>query len=233
MLNPPDLISIIIPVYNGARYLGEAIESVLAQAHRPLELLVIDDGSSDGSTDLAAAYGPPVYVERQAHSGAAAARNRGITLAHGNLLAFLDADDRLATQKLELQLAALAIDPALEAVFGHVEHFYSPDLPAAERALLQLPPPQAAYLAWTMLIRRVAFMRVGFFDPRWRVGETIDWFARARELQLRTLMLPAVVVHRRLHKHNQGRTMRNLRSDYLHILKASLDRRRASAAKRG
>ena len=99
-MNRPAL-SVIIPVWNGERYLGEAIESVLAQeAAPPMELIVVDDGSEDGSTAVAERFGPTVRCARIAHSGLAAARNAGLVLARGEYLLHLDADDVLPPRSI-------------------------------------------------------------------------------------------------------------------------------------
>lgn len=130
------LISVMIGVYNGAAYLGEAIDSVLAQDYRPLELIVVDDGSDDGSGDVARQY-PEVRCVSQERRGAGAARNAGVELAGGDFFAFLDADDRFTPGKLARQMEALAADPALEAVFGHVREFVSPELQEEQRQLIR------------------------------------------------------------------------------------------------
>lgn len=104
-MRTPGSVSVVIPCYNGSRYLGETIESALAQTHRPLEILVIDDGSTDDSAAIAERFGEPVNVTRQPNSGESVARNRGIEMARGEWIAFLDADDLWAPTKLERQLA--------------------------------------------------------------------------------------------------------------------------------
>ena len=161
-MNP--LVSVMIGVYNGAPYLGEAIESVLAQDYAPLELIVCDDGSTDGSAEVAQAF-DGVLVVRQKNAGNGAARNRAIEEATGELYAFLDADDRFVPGKLSLQKAALDADPQLDLVFGHVREFLSPELDEATRASLRPPAPEP--MPWTapnlMLIRRDSFHRVGRF----------------------------------------------------------------------
>lgn len=225
------LISVMIGVYNAAPYLGEAIESVLAQSYSPLELIVVDDGSDDGSGDLAKAY-PPVRYVYQDNAGNGAARNRAVEAATGELFAFLDADDRFTEGKIERQLAALDADPSLDMVFGHVREFVSPELDEETRRLLR--PPAAEAMPWTspnlMLIRRTSFERVGPFSTSVRVGVTVDWFARASEAGLRYAILPDVVLERRLHTQNNGLRERDARAQYLLVLKAAMDRRRAAAA---
>jgi glycosyltransferase involved in cell wall biosynthesis len=227
------LISVMIGVYNGAPYLAEAIGSVRAQTYRPYELIVVDDGSDDGSGDIARSFDEVQYIY-QPRGGNGAARNRAIEAASGDFFAFLDADDRFVPKKLERQMTALDEDPDLDMVFGHVREFVSPELREEERRGIR--PPAPTPLPWTapnlMLIRRASFERVGGFSTSLRVGVTVDWFARASEAGLRNLVLPEVVLERRLHTQNNGLRERDARSQYLHVLKAAMDRRRAMEATR-
>lgn len=227
-MNP--LVSVMIGVYDAAPYLGEAIESVLAQDYEPLELIVVDDGSTDGSGDVARGF-PDVRVIRQENAGNGAARNRAVEEASGTLYAFLDADDRFTPAKLGLQKAALDDDPGLDMVFGHVREFLSPELDEETRAMLRPPAPEP--MPWTapnlMLIRREAFHRVGPFTTTVRVGVTVDWFARAAEAGLRYAILPEVVLERRLHTANNGLRERASRSQYIEVIRQAMERRRAAA----
>jgi glycosyltransferase involved in cell wall biosynthesis len=224
------LVSVLIGVYNAAPYVGEAIESVFAQSYRPLELIVVDDGSTDGSGAVARAYGDALRYEFQENAGIGAARNQAVRLASGELFAFCDADDRFLPDKLDRQWAVLEAQPGVDAVFGHVREFVSPELTEEERSSIRPPVPAAPWTAPNlMLIRREAFFRVGPFDETLRVGVTVDWYARALEAGLRSAMLPEIVLERRLHLANNGLRERESRSQYLHVLKASLDRRRLRA----
>ena len=125
------LVSVIIPVRNGEAYLGAAIESVLAQTIPPLETIVVDDSSTDGSARVARSFGERVRYTSQPRGGSAAARNRGIQLARGNFFGFLDADDVWLPEKLAIQTAAFAADPELDLAFGLVVEFRAPDEPSA------------------------------------------------------------------------------------------------------
>src|SRR5262249_38672414 len=120
------LVSVVVPVYNGERHVAEALESIRTQSHGAIEVLVVDDGSTDGTPSVVERAG--VAYVRQERSGPAAAVNRGIALARGSLIGFLDADDRWRPDKLTLQMRAFAADSTLDAVFGHIEHFHSPEL---------------------------------------------------------------------------------------------------------
>jgi glycosyltransferase involved in cell wall biosynthesis len=213
-------ISVVIPVYNGRRYIAEAIESALGQSVQPLQVIVIDDGSTDGSADVVASYEPRVTCIRQPNRGPAAARNLGVERATGELLAFLDADDVWTPCKLAWQAQVLANDQACEAVLGRVENFISPELDESEhRALRKSASQKGAFLAGALLIRRDAFLRVGYLDARWRQGEFIEWWARAVRHRLRYAVLPELVLRRRLHDDNlTRREAAQGRSDYLRLL---------------
>jgi len=217
--------SVIIPAFNAGRFLGEAIDSVLGQSRPPFELIVVDDGSTDATASVAR-RSPAVRYIAQPHGGIAAARNRGVSSATGNCLAFLDADDRWTPGKLEAQLAAVEADPELDVLLGHCVEVRQSEW--AARLERPVPPDGGVpgYLAGACLIRRAAFERVGPFEATLRAGEFIDWFLRARARGLRIRMLPGVVLWRRLHDANHGVTERASYSDYARILKNDLDRRR-------
>jgi glycosyltransferase involved in cell wall biosynthesis len=221
----------MIGAYNAAPYLGEAIESALGQDYEPLELIVVDDGSTDGTGDVARSF-PQVRVIQQENGGNGSARNRAVENASGELYAFLDADDRFTPGKLNLQKAALDADPGLDMVFGHVREFFSPELDEETKASLRPPAPEP--MPWTapnlMLIRRESFERVGPFTTAVRVGVTVDWFARAQEAGLRHTILPEVVLERRLHTQNNGLRESASRSQYLEVIRQAMERRRAAEA---
>ena len=225
------LVSVMIGAYNAAPYLGEAIESVLAQDYAPFELIVVDDGSTDGTGDVARSFAG-VQVITQENGGNGAARNTAIAAASGDLYAFLDADDRFTPGKLSLQMAALDADASLDMVFGHVREFLSPELDEEVRARLRPPAPEP--MPWTapnlMLIWRESFERVGLFTTSVRVGVTVDWFARADEAGLQYTILPDLVLERRLHTQNNGLRESASRSQYLEVIRQAMARRRAAEA---
>ena len=156
-------VTVMIGVYNGAPYLAEAIDSVLAQTQPPLELIVVDDGSTDESGAIAAAYGQPVRCIRQERGGMAASRNRAIREAAGDFFAFLDADDRFPPDKLERQFAVFEDDPELDVVYGNVTEFLSPDLDDEARALLRQPTHDVPWPTPNlMLVKRDIRIPLGF-----------------------------------------------------------------------
>lgn len=220
-------VSVVIPVYNGERYIGEALESVLRQSAPAAQIIVVDDGSTDGSAAVAQAFANVTYC-LQDNAGAAAARNRGIGYTTSEFIAFLDADDLWHPLKLERQLQAFVNRPELDIVFCHVDEFLTRDSPATQGAGPQLRKGFPAFAPSAALAKRDAFDRVGLFATDCGVGEFIDWYARAMDAGLEGLALPETLFERRIHDANQGVTKRDsYNSQYLRILKKTLDRRRA------
>jgi len=231
-----NLISCIVPVYNGAAFLAEAIDSILGQTHRPLEIIIVDDGSTDGTAGVIAGYGDRVIVLRQDNAGPGAARNRGLEAARGDYLAFLDADDLWAPQKLALQLEQFDRSPELDYCLTHVEHFLAAELTAMPGYALgpRLERPMPGYLLQTLMARRSLFERIGRFDTSRTTGEDTDWFMRAADSGAATKVLPDVLVRRRIHKANMTRLLdQEIGANLLDAVKDSLDRRRRTGRTRG
>jgi hypothetical protein len=117
-------------------------------------------------------------------------------------------------------------------VFGHMRQFFSPDLEDTMKAnIVLIDGIMPGYLKQTMLIRRESFFRAGLFDIKWHLGDFIDWYLKALEKGLKGFMMPDCFMERRIHNSNMGITQRKFQSDYLRILKASLDRRRQQSPK--
>ncbi len=220
------LISVIIPVYNGGRYLAESIGSVLAQNYSPLEVIIVD--SSVDSLEAIVQDYKSVRYYYQPPSGISAALNRGIKEAQGYFFAFLDADDVWSENKISLQLAAFEKDPALEAVFGQHVRFHTRESGDAGAEKVYDDKILPALFRQAMLIKKESFCRVGLFDISLIVGEFIDWYKRAMESHLKILVLPDVVFKRRIHADNLTLREKRAMKDYVHIMKAALDRQRKS-----
>ncbi|MBI5557375.1 MAG: glycosyltransferase family 2 protein [Deltaproteobacteria bacterium] len=183
---PPPRISVIIPTYNRKEYLPRAIESVLGQSFRDFELIVVDDGSTDGTAALVAGYGAALRPVRQENRGPAAARNAGIRVAHGALLAFLDSDDWFAPEKLVVQEAAMARRP--DYLVSHTDEIWY-----RRGALLNQKKkhhrPHGFIFAdalklcvvgmSTVMMRREFFERAGLFDEDLPCCEDYDLWLRA------------------------------------------------------
>jgi glycosyltransferase involved in cell wall biosynthesis len=222
------LVSVVIPVFNGSRFLAEAIESVRSQEYEPLEIIVVDDGSTDSTAEVAARYGDEIRYVFQQNSGAAAARNRGIAEARGEVIAFLDVDDLWPQGKLELQAERLLRDPELDIVSGRVQFVCLPG--AAEPDIEFESANQTltnAYLGAALFRRRV-FDYVGLFDTAFRYSDDQDWFLRAREVNARMVILEQTTLLYRLHETNMTRDKAAPQLELARILKRSLERRRAA-----
>ncbi|MGH7582275.1 MAG: glycosyltransferase family 2 protein [Gemmatimonadales bacterium] len=217
----------IVPCYNTERYLPAALGSICSQDCRVDEVLVIDDGSIDGSAAIADRWGAPVRCLRQPHGGAAAARNIGLDAARGDVLAFLDADDTWTPGSLSSRLDALAAAPDAGCAAGFTEQFISPDM-IEDVGSRREPPaePSRGRVLGAIVVRRGVVERIGRFDPTLRVGDTIDWVARIDAAGIATVTIERVVLRRRIHGANMGVQHREWRADYLRMLKQSLDRRR-------
>jgi glycosyltransferase involved in cell wall biosynthesis len=218
-------ISTIIAVRDGERYVAEAIDSVLGQTVPPDEVVVVDDGSADGSAAVAESYGPPVRCLRREAAGTGSALNAGVEASNGKLLSYVDADDLWMPQKLEVQLGAM--EAGADIVLCRVEQFISPELTEAERAQLRPPPDETPGVTrGAMLIARDAHDRVGRFEEGWVVAEFIDWFGRARDAGLTEVVVPEVLLRRRIHTSNTGRRRSDARNDYPRVMRKLLERRR-------
>lgn len=238
----PALVSCVIPVHNGRDFLAEAIDSVIAQGWSRMQIIVIDDGSTDGSAEIAARYAG-VEVLFQDRAGVAAARNAGLARAEGDYVAFLDADDLWLPGKLAAQMALLAVAPAPAYCLTWVRHQamdrfrLAPDgdgqamfagadgKPVA--VTLPDPAPTPGRLMSCLLAPRVVFDRVGPISTATRTRADQDWFLRAAEAGVSELMVPEALVSRRIHGRNHSLAADSrVMDDFLTIAKRALDRRR-------
>jgi len=219
-------ISVIIPIYNNALYIQEAITSVLSQGIEKLEIIVIDDGSTDNFEEKIKGFNDPrIRLIKQINSGASAARNNGIRHANGEYIAFLDADDIWAPNKLKLQLEVLINRADVNMVYGQVKEFY--DISINEHADLQKGVKTfVGYSPIALLISKSDFLLVGDFQSKWKVAEFIDWYDRAKYVGLSEFLLPDVLAFRRIHSGNIDRLYRPDAKQYVAVLKEALDRRR-------
>ena len=222
-MNRP-LVSLIVPVYNREQFLRETLDSVFALDYEPFEVIVVDDGSTDGSAAIAQSFRDVRYL-RQENRGPAAARNAGIDTSRGEFIAFVDSDDVVLPQKLSAQVGYLLDHPEVTATLGRQEWI--------------TPPPNAVPdLVWgdldgitpiSIVIRKTALVEIGCFDPALRGPEDVDLLVRLRESEFRFVVLPDIVMRRRYHGENLVAGHREAPLP-LELLKAKLDRDRARAA---
>lgn len=220
-------VSVIIPVYNGEKYISEAIASVLNQAVAHKEVIVVDDGSADQTLMIAERFVPLIRIVRQENRGAASARNTGVGESCGKYLTFLDADDLWMPGHTEVLLSALEEHPEAHMVLGELEQFVSPELGEDQahhlRDELKVMP---GFHPGCMLISRQAFDQVGLLNEKLRLAEFVDWFARARHENLNIHQVNQIVYKRRIHTTNQGMTKRDQMQDYTAALRDKILRNR-------
>ena len=225
MSNKSNLVSVIIPVYNGEHYLGEAIESVLAQDYRPIEVIIVNDGSTDNTEAIAKRYGKDIIYARQEKRGPAAARNKGLQMSQGEFIGFLDADDLWSGNKLLLQLARMEEDPSLGIVLGlsQVMRLQDGD---AKLQFEKWHSPILLLLFGAAVMRRSVFEKVGFFDETLHHSEDTDWFMRVREMGISTAIVQEVSLFYRRHESNMTLDSVARNRFFIKAVKKSLDRRR-------
>lgn len=198
-------VSLIIPVYNASLYLREAIDSALNQTVKPTQIILVDDGSTDDSLEIARSYGDAVTIISQANAGTAAARNRGLAEAHQPMIAFLDNDDRFAARKLERQLEALRERPEAQLCVCRAFAFWSPEVPESARSSADLTPQFRQGQPGTWLARRELFERVGLFntDPQCHFIEGSELYTRIENSGAVIVKMDDVLLERRLSLSNK------------------------------
>jgi glycosyltransferase involved in cell wall biosynthesis len=180
-------VSVIIPAFNSASWIREAVESVVRQSFPPHEIIVVDDGSTDSTADILSQYGDTVHYVRQKNCGVAAARNTGVALARGDFMAFLDADDVWHPRKLELQLRAIANRPEIGLIGTDRFAWPAATMPVcSERDILQLRlvdrgqlAVRNCFTASSVMLRRQAVEKIGYFDTALCGPEDHDYWLRA------------------------------------------------------
>lgn len=196
-----------MPVFNGMRYVGDAIESVLNQSMPVAEIIVVDDGSTDQTSDMVSRFGDRVKYVYQDNAGVSAARNRGIRETDCDLVCFLDADDKFHPDKNEIQAMNFSSRVELEFCDAHSQYFWSEDLRSAQVEA----DPRYEHAFWrnklhghisTWLVRRTVFERVGLFDESLRFSEDTDWLLRYKDSGGTQKTIPHCLSYRRLHQRN-------------------------------
>ncbi len=224
------LVSVIVPVYNGEKYLREAVESIRRQPHPHVEIIIVDDGSTDGSAALAESLGPPVRLIRQPHRGLPAAHNRGLAGSSGEFVAFLDCDDLWTEDKLSIQLALLREHHGIDIVLGHTRRMWVAASGHDGTVTQHVTEPVLALALGAALVRRSVFDTVSTFDETITHSDDWDWFMRARELGVRVVVHPEVTVLYRRHGENMTNQVGESMASFAKMLQKSIARRRIQGA---
>jgi glycosyltransferase involved in cell wall biosynthesis len=220
------MISVILPLYNGKQFLKETVASVLDQTYAELELLVIDDGSTDGGR-LLLPSDSRIHLFVRENSGVAATRNFGIRHARGALLAFIDQDDIWLPEKLAIQFDCLSRDPELDYTLTMMcnqldENTSKPTWLEPE----QLDKKQPGLLPSSLLARRRAFDSIGLFDEKLINASDLDWFIRADKAGLKRKLCEQVLLIRRIHETNASYNRQLSKKETFLILRRQIQARR-------
>lgn len=224
-INDIPKISVIITVFNGEKYFRETLQSIVDQDYSNIEIIVIDDGSTDHTARLVKDFAAKINYEFQQNKGIAAGWNRGVEKAAGDYITFIDADDVWTKNKTRKQVEFLEANSKVDIIFGYAQEFLSPDISDNQHEK-QEKSPIPGVSAGTMMIKKEKFLEVGLFNTKWRKGIFSDWYLRATEAGLRIFMDQETVLRRRIHDTNHGILQRDKYVDYVRMLKESLDRKR-------
>jgi len=217
-------VSVIVPVYNGVKFIAEAIESICTQNYHPLEIIIVDDGSTDDTSNIVQSYKNIRYIY-QPNQGVAAARNTAINNSSGELIAFLDADDCWAPNKLNIQVDCLLKHPHIGCILGRQKNFLEPGTEKPfwlrEEHLLN---DHVGFLP-TLMIRRRIFDKVGLFNTDYIISSDVEWFSRAKDVSIPMMVVPEIVLYRRIHDTNLSYQSKVGDPTLLRALRASVHRK--------
>lgn len=220
-------VSVVIPAYNAAHFIGDALASVLAQEFVPYEVIVVDDGSSDATAQVASEV-QGVTVLAGPHQGVSAARNRGVGYAIGELLAFLDADDLWAASKLRKQVDLLEAEPSAGIAVARQTYSFEGPVPAWFRGPID-GGSEVGTQPSNWLVRRECWDRVGKFRTDLTHSEDTDWWARAVDLGERWVLVDEPLVIHRIHGANASANAPAVAEGVLRALRLSVARKRGTS----
>jgi glycosyltransferase involved in cell wall biosynthesis len=227
--NSRPLVSVIVAVRDGERFLAQALRSILEGCYRPVEILVVDGNSSDRTLEIASSF-EHVRCLPQIGEGIAAAYNTGVEAAIGDYIAFLSHDDLWSPDKLQIQIEFMEQNPQVEYTIARAQFFLEPGhaIPRGFRPEL-LIGDHIAPIMETLVARRRLFGILGMFDTNLTIANDVDWFSRANDRKVPTAVLPQVLLSKRVHDTNLSMNIDTNNHDLLKLLKASIDRKRQSA----
>lgn len=221
------LVSVVVPVYNGERFLAAALRSILGQDYHHFELIVVDDGSTDGSAEIARSFDRVLYMY-QKNQGVASAWNSGIAASGGEFIAFLAQDDLWTPNKLGVQVHHMINHPNLQYTIAKARCFLEPGcaIPSGFRKEL-LEEDRVAWIVETMLARKSLFESTGGFNSSLTTVEDVDWFVGLRDAGTPMAVIPEVLLYRRIHDDNFSyRVLEENAQNLLRIVRQSILRQR-------
>jgi hypothetical protein len=223
------LVSAIIPVYNGERFIEDAVNNVLAQKYPSLEIIVVDDGSTDSTEEIAGKLPADIRYFKQKNAGPASARNRGIRDASGEFLVFLDVDDLWPENNLNILVDKMLQGPDMQVITGYAQLMQKNSV-TGQYDLDGNPRESFKNYIGAAIYRKSVFIKVGLFDPTLKFGEDTDWFKRANELKVNIKRLEEITLFVRRHGKNMTKGKNLVELGVLRVYKKFLDRTRAQTS---
>jgi len=222
------LVSVVIPVYNGEKFIHKTLESVFAQDYKNYEALVIDDGSSDNSAKIIKTFDAAQYLFQE-NQGNAAARNKGILEAKGDFIALLDQDDLWTKNKLTEHIKHHLNYPEVLYTIAYLRFFLEDGVekPVWFREEL-LRQKHVDHSPGSLVAHRRAFDTVGMFDPTYKLTSDSDWIFRAKDKKISMAIIPKVLLLRRIHKTNQSAQVKQAHSEFLNLIRKSVKRKKTA-----
>jgi len=226
------LVSVIVVVKNGEAFLASAIKSVQEQDYRPLEIIVVDGQSEDGTAAIAQSFKDVRYFF-QRNRGIADAYNVGLAAAQGEFVAFLSHDDMWVPRKLSLQVSYLLQNPTVQYTIGMIRFFLEPghEIPRGFRREL-FQGLHVGRIMETLLARRSLFDVIGDFDSKMALAEDVDWYARASDRAIPMAVISELLLQKRVHSRNASSDAQTSNRELLRALKRSIERKKISAPNR-
>lgn len=222
MLKP--LISIIVPVFNGEKYIGDTLESIMSQVYEKKEIIVVNDGSTDKSEKIIRSL-PKIKYVCQKNAGVPVARNRGLEEAKGEFIAFSDQDDLWKPNKLTDQVNYLMEHPEVEYVISMRKTVLEEGVePPGWLKKELLDSENIDHSPSSLLARKSVFKKVGIFNPDLENASDVDWFFRAKDAGIKKGVIQKVHYLKRIHQDNQSYRVKELHNEYLQLIKHSLKR---------
>ncbi len=224
MLIEKNLVSVIIPVYNGEKFVLDALQTIYDQKYKPLEIIIVDDGSTDKTAEKVPTTDKNIKYIYQENAGPSSARNKGLTMAKGEFVVFLDIDDLWMKDRLKKYVSFLLEHSEIDVVMGQIQCFCLSD--NKEGKYEKYLEPFVSFNIGAALFRKSVFKKVGIFDEKLRFGEDTDWFMRAREKNIGIKVFQEISLLHRFHESNmtKGKNMKEL--NVFKVLKMSIHRRK-------
>lgn len=214
-----------MPAFNAEKTVKSAVNSVLSQLHKNDELLIVDDASTDNTTEIIDAMSDPriTILKHKENQGISSARNTALKKITGDYVCFMDADD-LWPKGRQAAIRKAIIEHNADIIFGIIEHFYCPSLTCEQRQSLRLPKTQLGAIPGSVILSHKCIKAIGPFDNKLKIGEFIDYFSRAKQHANTCLEISNPVLRRRIHSNNYTLINRSKKHDYLKVIRKHLAR---------